>query len=76
MAIFHLGKSTVAWSATTEDGLAWQCVRARGLLVRISVSFAGIGLSTPAARALRVARRHAAAVATMVAGARLLRASD
>ena len=76
MKIFHLGKSTVAWSATTEDGLAWQCVRARGLLVRISVSFAGIGLSTPAGGALRVARRHAAGVATMIASARLLRASD
>lgn len=76
MAIFHLDKRTVAWSATTEDGLVWQCVHARGLLVRISVSFAGIGLSTPAERALRVARRHAAAVATMVASARLLRASD
>jgi hypothetical protein len=76
MAIFYLGKNTVAWSATTEDGLAWQCVHTRGLLVRISVSFAGIGLSAPAARALRVARHHAAAVATMVASARLFRASE
>ena len=72
MATFHIGRNTVAWSATAEDALAWECVRVRHLLVRVSVSFAGIGLSPHAARAEQIAKRHGAAVARMVASARLL----
>jgi hypothetical protein len=69
---FHVNKVTVAWSATFEDGLAWRCVRARHLLVMLSVSFAGIGLSQHPARDERLAVQHAADVARMIASARLL----
>lgn len=71
---FRIGKIVVAWSSTSEDALAWRCVRGH-VLVSMSVSYAGIGVGPHSAEALRIAVRHAAVVAKMLAGARPLPAA-